>query len=95
MSTKHQTPTALDVPAGSAPMTDTEAIALYVVMDAIKTLRIARGTLCNVAQLIGGWKTTTPPAEWSEWDEQTYQSLIALMKRIEPNTKTTDAEATP
>lgn len=49
----------------------------------LDTLDIAREVLCNVAQLIAGWKVTTPPAEWSEWDEQTLQSLLDLQRRIE------------
>lgn len=68
-------------------MTDSEALALYVVMDAIKSLRLARSVLCDVAQLIAGWRTTTPPDQWSKWDEETYQSLIALQLRIETKNK--------
>lgn len=64
-------------------MKDREAIALYTVLEAFKSLREARSTLCDVAQLIAGWKTTTPTNEWSEFDEKTYKKVLALQRRIE------------
>ncbi len=43
----------------------------------------ARETLCLVAQLILGWKATTPPAEWSDFDESCLKRLGKLQQAIE------------
>lgn len=39
--------------------------------------------LQDVAQLIAGWKATTPDQQWSEFDEETFQKVLALQQVIE------------
>ena len=47
-------------------------------------------TLSRLAQLIAGWKTTTPAAEWSDFDEDTRQRLVGLQMRAEGMRKCED-----
>ena len=78
---------AIDVPISEYERFIVRLIAAY--REARKdnaALRALLGTvddmLCDVAQLIDGWKNTTPVDEWSEWDEQTRQKRIQVHRLV-------------
>lgn len=45
-------------------------------------------SLCDVSQLISGWKSTTPVNEWSEFDESCINKLHASQIIIDNYLKT-------
>jgi hypothetical protein len=43
--------------------------------------------LINVAQLISGWRSTTPPEEWTSWDQETMSNYTKLLNRLHKENK--------
>jgi hypothetical protein len=46
-----------------------------------------KNILCNSAQLIAGWRDTTPTAEWSKFDQECYDGIIKILKSLEPTSR--------
>lgn len=50
-----------------------------------KQIDFVRALMPDVCQLLDGWRQTSKPGEWTEWDQSVRERLAVLNKALESN----------